>query len=285
MGLIHQLEEKRDFTKVESVIAQYILDHQEEVSDLNIRELAKCTFSSNAAIIRLCRKLGMDGFKEFRIAFAAELGRHDFEGFQGDVSHPFHKKDGPHMIIKRVGELSKEAVDSCYAAISPHVLGIAARWLFEARHIYILACGDTWISTMMFANMLAKISIFPVMATQYNENVAVTYSSNEQDVALFVSYSGLYMDTLKRELAIFRRNHCKTILITSRDSYEGVDQVISFPGKEDKFSNAAGYYSQMSIRYILNCLYGIIYSYNLEENQAYRSQATRANYPKPPKEP
>lgn len=264
---------------MECVIAQYILDHPENICNLSIRELAKYTFSSNGAIIRLCRKLGMNGFKDCRIALVSELGRQDYRGFQGDVNHPFHKMDSPNVIMKQVAELSKDAVDSCYASVSPNILSVAANWLLEARHIYILAAGDTWISALTFANMLAKINIFPIMATQYQENITVTYGAGEQDTALFISYSGWYMDTLKNELAAFRKNHCKTSLITSLDSYEGIDHTISVPRKEDRFSNAAGYYSQISIRYILNCLYGIIYSCNLEENQAYRSQATLAGCP------
>ncbi len=38
---------------------------------MTIEELAKPTYTSHSAIIRLCKKLGFTGFKEFRL----ELGR------------------------------------------------------------------------------------------------------------------------------------------------------------------------------------------------------------------
>ena len=87
MGLLSQLEQKQNFTKAEGSIADYILEHSEEVAALSIGELAQRTFSSNAAIIRMCRKLGVAGYKNFRIEFASELEKRRFEGYQGDVNY------------------------------------------------------------------------------------------------------------------------------------------------------------------------------------------------------
>lgn len=275
MGLIHQLEQKNNFTQAEIAIADYILAHREEVSSLSIVELAKHTFSSNASIIRLCRKLGTSGYKDFRLAFVSEHEKHRFEGYSGDVNYPFALQDGPGTIMKSVAEISKEALETCYASISPHVLNMAARLMSEADHVYIYANGDTYISAAMFANMLIKIGIHSVMVMQYNEGMTVTYGAKSRDVALFVSYSGKLMGSLGKELEILRRNRCKTIFITSLDTFEGIDCLISFPRKEDAYNKTAGYYSQMSIRYILNCLYGMIYSFDLQQNRERKDQADR----------
>lgn len=275
MGLLRQLEQKQGFTKVEISVADYILEHSEEVAALSIGELAQRTYSSNASIIRMCRKLGTAGYKEFRIEFASELEKHRFEGYNGDVNYPFALQDGPGTIMKRVMEISKEALETCYAAISPHALNTAARWISESQHVYIYANGDTYISAVMFANMLIKIGIYSVMVTQYNEGMTVTYGASSQDVALFVSYSGKLMNSLQNELNILRKNRCKTIFITSLNRYDGVDHLISFPRKEDAFNKTAGYYSQVSIRYILNSLYGMIYSFNLQQNRDHKDQADR----------
>lgn len=275
MGLIRQLELKMDFTQAEAAIADYILEHREEVASLSIAELAKQTFSSNASIIRLCRKLGTSGYKDFRLAFVSEYEKHQFEGYTGDVNYPFALRDGPGTIMKSVVEISKEALETCYAAVSPQVLNLAARMISEAEHIYIYAIGDTYISAAMFANMLIKIGIHSVMVMQYNEGMTVTYGANSRDVALFVSYSGKLMNSLGKELAILRRNRCKTIFITSLDSFEGIDCLISFPRKEDAYNKTAGYYSQMSIRYLLNCIYGMLYSFDLQQNRERKDQADR----------
>ena len=129
-----------------------------------------------------------------------------------------------------------------------------------AERIYLYAIGDTWITACAFSNMLMKLGIFCVMPEQYNERMAVTYSATERDAALFISYSGGNLPFLKTELGILHRAHCKTILISTLDQCEGIDLFLSIPAREQLHGKAAGYYSQTAIRYVLNCLYGVIYT-------------------------
>lgn len=63
MGLIQQLKQKRDFTSTEAAIADFILNNLEELPQLSITELAQMTYSSKAAVTRMCRKLGQEGYK------------------------------------------------------------------------------------------------------------------------------------------------------------------------------------------------------------------------------
>lgn len=275
MSLLNDLAQKRDFTQAEIAIADFILENPDEISNLGIAELARVTYSSNAAIIRMCRKLGISGYKQFRIAFASELEKHRHETYAGDVNYPFARLNGPDAVMKTVAELSGNAIAACYAEIRPQLLANAARQLAKADHIYIYAAGDSYISALMFANMLVKIGIHCVMVNQFNEGLIVTYSASERDAALFVSYSGAIMNALRRDLRVLRTNKCKTILLTSASGFDGVDQVISVPDKEAPVGKTAGYYSQVCIRYVLNCLYGMIYSFNMEKYREHKDQADR----------
>ena len=275
MSILGDLAQKRNFTEAEAAIADFILQNPEEIATLGIAELARRTYSSNAAIIRMCRKLNITGYKEFRIAFASELEKHRFETYAGDVNYPFALRDGPNTIMKNVAELSKDAIESCYAASPPQLLGNAARRIAEADHVYIYAIGDSYISALMFANMLIKIGIHSVMVNQFNEGLTVTYSASERDVALFVTYSGGVLSALRRDLRALHKNRCKTILISSLKEVEGFDQLISIPDKEAHFGKTVGYYSQVCIRYVLNCLYGMIYSLNMDKNREHKDQADR----------
>ncbi len=74
-GQIMLIEEKLTkqelFTTTEKRIADYIRRNIEATVYMTIEELAKATQHSDSAIIRLCKKMGFSGFKEFRF----ELGR------------------------------------------------------------------------------------------------------------------------------------------------------------------------------------------------------------------
>ena len=68
------LFEQRDlFTDVEWEVVQYIKDNIYKITLMNIGELAKATYTSNATILRTCRKLECDGFKEFKQRLIKEI--------------------------------------------------------------------------------------------------------------------------------------------------------------------------------------------------------------------
>ena len=67
MSIMTQLEFELDFSSSEKTIAKYILDNGEDILNLSVKELAKQTYTSPATIVRLCRKLGLNGYGDFKI--------------------------------------------------------------------------------------------------------------------------------------------------------------------------------------------------------------------------
>lgn len=57
----------------EKKIAQYILDHLEEVTLLNISQLAKKAHASEASIVRMAKHLGYNGFFQMRLLLSNDL--------------------------------------------------------------------------------------------------------------------------------------------------------------------------------------------------------------------
>ena len=56
----------------EKYLVDYIINNQEDILKKNINELAKLSYTSSATISRLCKKLGFNGYKEFKYQYAAE---------------------------------------------------------------------------------------------------------------------------------------------------------------------------------------------------------------------
>lgn len=59
---------------------------------MTISGLAAATYSSNAAIIRMCRKMEMKGYKEFRIQLVRDIERRQREQIPVNMDRPFMKK-------------------------------------------------------------------------------------------------------------------------------------------------------------------------------------------------
>ena len=255
MALVQQLRQKRNFTSTEAEIADYVLAHQDDVAGMTITELAAATYTSKAAVARMCTKLGLDGYRSFKVAFAVELERRRFEHRDVDVDRPFSQHDGAGSVMRSISLIEKEALDSCYAAISPGSIDRVARMLLRAKHIYCHAIGDTYISVTAFSNMLMKLGIHCLMMDRYGERMSMARGVVPGDVVMFVSYSGGTMPYLRPEIDTVKERGAKTVLISTLDECPGIDSFVTLPARESAIGKAGGFFSQTSIRYVLDTLY------------------------------
>lgn len=65
--IIDKLERMEDFTSQEKEIAKYILENPSLIKELSTEELAKATFTSQATVVRLCKKLETKGYNDFKL--------------------------------------------------------------------------------------------------------------------------------------------------------------------------------------------------------------------------
>ena len=59
--IIEKLQEKLGFTSTEELLANYILTHADDVTQMTVREVADAVFVSPPTVSRLCQKLGVEG--------------------------------------------------------------------------------------------------------------------------------------------------------------------------------------------------------------------------------
>ena len=71
MSLFLKMNQVKDqLTNSEQKIASCVLDDEEEVYNLSIQDLAKKCNTSPSSIVRFCKKMGFEGFQDFKIELA-----------------------------------------------------------------------------------------------------------------------------------------------------------------------------------------------------------------------
>ena len=70
MSLLSTIEYQKGFSELEKKIADYLIEHKEDVIHMNLKELAEATYTSTATISRFCKKVGEKNFNDFRVHFA-----------------------------------------------------------------------------------------------------------------------------------------------------------------------------------------------------------------------
>ena len=100
MGILDSIERTGNLTYSEQEVVQFILDNKDLLKDLTINELATATYTSNATIIRLCKKLGLSGYTEFRLALIKDIEKRRKETREIDMSYPFRRKESSEELLK-----------------------------------------------------------------------------------------------------------------------------------------------------------------------------------------
>lgn len=71
--ILDEMKAREGLTVQEKVVLDYIVKHPRDILGMNIKELARESFSSAATIVRLCKKTGLKGYSDFKYRFASEF--------------------------------------------------------------------------------------------------------------------------------------------------------------------------------------------------------------------
>lgn len=210
--LLKAMHENERFSSTEQAVIHYILEHPKEIVDLSIRELAERTFTSSAAIFRLCQKLSLKGYNEFKIKFISEINRVSPEE-RVIVERPITDQDSPDSIVRKMAALEVEAIEETKNEMDMEQLHRIIGWMQKARIIDFYAYDQNFYLAQMAVYNLLQIKYVAVAHSAMNSQYAQALNANEDHVAMIISRSG----ENKRLIAVakvLKEKKVKTVLFT-----------------------------------------------------------------------
>ena len=277
MTLIEKMQTMEGFTSSEKTVVTYLLEQPHLVQNMSIRDLAAAAFTSNTTIIRICKKLGYDGFKDFKIAFLMEIELNKLIHKSIDFSQPFYQDESTTQIIHSMSSLYKETIDTISTLLNVKEIDHITDDLIKAKRIFVFAIGDSRLTAQSFVNKLMKINIYAILATENYQEVATAYNMTREDIALFVSYNGLVRNYITVGEFLYQRQ-IKMILLTGNEDSQLVKWAtypIVIPDRESIYKIGT-FYSQISFDFILNIFYSKLYSYNYAYSHKHKAMIDAA---------
>ena len=254
------IPDSEDYTISEKVLIDYIEGHIQELPDMKISELAERTYTSNATIVRLSRKLGFAGFRELKADLIKKNEASKFLSKTVDFNKPIEDDVTARDVIDSMTALYRETVNVLCASLKASDIQTFGEILNRSEKIFIYSIGDTQATTDAFINKLMKLNCHAISALQRGESRRISSNAAKKDCALFVSYSG-QNSYFSECLPILKEKGCSILSITAypdSDAAKASDHVILIPNEESE-NRIAAFYSQCAFSYILNILYGMIY--------------------------
>ena len=214
MSIMTQLEFELDFSHSEKEIAHYILNEGEKVLNLSIKELAKKTYTSPATLVRLCHKLGLKGYGDFKIKYSAELQFDLAHTDRIDVNFPFNEEDNDSMIAYKLASLNQEVIAETIQLIDFEQLHQIVELLDQNKDVDIYGTGNSLLAAMSFQHKMMRIQRNVNLKMLAGEQVFMSYNSNKNKIAMIISYSGETNELIKIA-EILKEKKTPIIVLTS----------------------------------------------------------------------
>lgn len=198
---IEKIREKK-VTKLQKKLIGFMEENSyESIIYFSITEFATAAGVAEATVLRFCRSLGFNGYQDFKLALAQEIG-------------PSHKKIGEKSYIYDICDSYMEILDRCRQRVSLERVEQAVRHLLSAKTICCFGAGNSYVPALELHNRLMKMGIYSQCERDLHLQSIQISSCDERDVLVIFSVSGGTKDSV--ELAAAAREYgMKIIVVTS----------------------------------------------------------------------
>lgn len=181
-------EYKKDASPTEVAIIDFILKNAEETSQMTIYDLAEKTFSSPSTIIRLCKKTGYKGYKDFLKDLIYEQAvRSNYK--QKHIAE-LTKTDEVEEIINKVMHKNILSLEETEKLIDTETIKTCVDKLFDCEKLTIFGMGASLIVAKDAQLKFTRINKMSYVSEDWHTQLLMAKNMSEKDVALVISYSG-----------------------------------------------------------------------------------------------
>ncbi|QIK69406.1 MurR/RpiR family transcriptional regulator [Erysipelothrix sp. HDW6C] len=263
-----KLQSKDGLSSVQGHIADYVLAHTDRVLTISIHELAASTNTSIATVTRFCKKLGVDGYRDFQISLLRSLNVHMMVT---EEQIPLNENSNELELVDSIGSLQKRAITSTQLLLTTELLSGTIDAINKAENLYGVGISDSFISLHDFQNKLLKVSKFVRIAFLQPEQTFLCAQATPRDVAFVISYGGKSAEVVNACKILKKRGAIIIALTSDEKSPVGrlATRILPLPPIDEEDELIRITFSYAAISYAINLIYAGLYRNNYAKNQDY----------------
>lgn len=267
------------FTKAEKRVADYCLQHREEVPFLSITELADACGVGDTSVYRFCRTLKLEGYQEFKMKFSLSQGTASMESRLIREENPDgDTQEEPLLKLSRkVMETHQNAIAETYMMLNRAEFEKVLTMFTEAERVYFFGIGDSLLVAQEAMSKFLRIT-GKVNCIQDPHMQAVAASMmNERDLVFIISYSGATKDNiLVAKLAKERGAKVAAISHFQKSPLTAYCDGVLLCGAKEGPLDGGSMSAKLGQLYLIDLLYQGFYERNMQECMENNQKATAA---------
>lgn len=185
--MLSMLKYKEDLSMAEKAVLDYLIENKAVLKNFNVEKIAEAAYTSPASVVRMCKKLGYRGFKDFKIDFILSNAK---------VEIPENKEYNDVILSKdshygqSVIENNIRILEETLKIHDPEALHRAASFIMKARRVFIFGKGSSYLVCKDLEMKLRRINKIAIAQGESHEQLVDASFLNQNDAVVFISNSG-----------------------------------------------------------------------------------------------
>lgn len=189
-GLLTTMRQVKDLSPSERHIVDFIFANLQDVSNMGIVELGERTFTSTTTVKRLCRKLGIESYTDFRLQLSAEIASYARMNILEGAQDPVDRYDSIGDIISKVSDQNAKSIIDTSSLNSPEMLHEVITLMRSAKRIDFYGVGP---SNVVAVDAQIKCMRLGIPSSAIGDAISMRMNAKaypEGALAFLISYTG-----------------------------------------------------------------------------------------------
>lgn len=257
--IYERLKRQHKLNENEKMIVQYLLNHLDEIPYLSSRELARRTYTSSTAIIRFIKKLNYESYNDFKIHIVSDLKNMD------NPNPSIMSNEDMLSLVNKISDIEITIIQKTKDMLSMNELNKIISLMNQYQYIDIIA-NDTNASIGEYASHLF-FSVGKIVNVYHHSDKQLLLALNvpQDHIVLMISKYGKN-EHMNKVAMLLRKRGIHTIALTTHmdEGLASQCQYSLYGWVEDSFDKLKDTVFYISLKYILDLMYVILFSQNYD---------------------
>ena len=197
--MLNMLKYKENLSMAERAVLDYLIENKAVLKDFYVEKIAQAAYASPASVVRMCKKLGYKGFKDFKIDFILSNAK---------IEIP-ESKEYNDVILSKNSNYGKSVIQNNIRILEetlkihdPVALHKAAESIMKARRVFIFGKGSSFLVCKDLEMKLRRINKLAIAQGESHEQLVDASFLNQNDVVVLISNSGKTPEIVRTALLV-----------------------------------------------------------------------------------
>ncbi len=236
--MLNMLKYKENLSMAERAVLDYLIENKAVLKDFYVEKIAQAAYASPASVVRMCKKLGYKGFKDFKIDFILSNAKVEIPESKeyNDVILSKNSNYGESVIQNNI-----RILEETLKIHDPVALHKAAESIMKARRVFIFGKGSSYLVCKDLEMKLRRINKLAIAQGESHEQLIDASFLNQNDVVVLISNSGKTPEIVSAALLVKEKKAKIISIVKIGSSYlaDLSDIILYTTSLEGEFRSAA----------------------------------------------